>query len=227
MAANSLSGMIEITRRKKRTFDELSPDGAPIQPKRGLAAVDAAPRNAVPNRSMMQRPVPGSAPRSKLIGTSRNPQFRIKANKSFVKKAFFYVGNVASTSEKDMGDFISDIGFRVISCFVIRKQNSSNVENNESDDETEESRNSKLPLDVGNFFRICIDAEDAAYFLNPARWPESFIIRKWTFKPKTEKRESQAASSEVDKPESDIAPPDADKSDETVTMETNIAVVNN
>ena len=115
-----------------------------------------------------------------LVGTSTNPNMRIKAARSLLRKSFFYVGNVASTTEKEMRSFIEDLGIRVISCFVTGKHNSDNDEIEGRDDSES----------VGNAFRVCINAEDSPNFMNPSTWPQHFLLRRWTFGSKEDKKEN-------------------------------------
>ena len=100
----------------------------------------------------------GMSKKNTNVGSSKNPNFQIKAQRSLLKKAFFYLGNVSTTNETDMKSFIESLGFEVYSCYAIKKR----ANNEERDDDHDDDDSHE-----GNAFRVCINADACGKFLDP------------------------------------------------------------
>ena len=157
---------------KKRKVDERSPGNMSM-----LFSQRVVNGLQVPSRLMSQpekqQQQGGVSKKNTYVGSSKNPNFQIKAQRSLLKKAFFYLGNVSKTNETDMKSFIESLGFEVYLCYAIKKR----ANNEERDDDHGDDDDSR----EGNAFRVCINADASGKFLDPETWPLYFVIRRWSF----------------------------------------------
>ena len=104
----------------------------------------------------------------KIFGNKNiNKKFNIKAAKLFVRKSYFYVGNLNECTKEDIEQHLTDMDIKFISVQPVfnKIKQSKNMTNS----------------DPSSAFRVCVLEEEVHNLLNEESWPEAVYIQKWVF----------------------------------------------
>ena len=134
----------------------------------------------VKNQAKMVVPTKQLTPKKNLIGkrlSTGEHNRGLVASRSLLKKTFFHVSNIGRIfSADDIVSYVNDnFQVSVISCFEIIKK-----DENGDPVITWTAKNGKS-YDFPKAFRVCINGDDTARFLNMEAWPEHVVIRRWKF----------------------------------------------
>jgi hypothetical protein len=122
--------------------------------------------NANDRENSLARPSAVNSGRSaRIIGTAATTA-HLKGGKDLTRKLVFCVNNVdADVTCDELTEFVKSINVRIISCFE-----------------------AKTRFSGSKAFRVCINYDDHALFLDSANWPCNIVLRDWAFK-RTERTE--------------------------------------
>ena len=163
-------------RRKKLVSKEILPSKHNVIGKTTSSSQLNFSQAVVKNQEMMVVPTKQLTPKKNLIGkrlSTGEHNRGLMASRSLLKKTFFHVSTIERTFSADnIVSYVKDnFQVSVISCFEIIKKDEN------GDPVIRWTAKNGKSYDFPKAFRVCINGDDTAGFLNMEAWPEHVVIR--------------------------------------------------